>query len=154
MSAWGFDPVIYELNTAAWLHDVGRRAGRTATLADVPAGEWDAATPKGVDAVWLMGVWERSPFGVRLALESPSHMADFRATLDDFQEADVIGSAYSIRGYEVDSRFGGRAGLAAARQALAAAQCAPARRLRTESRRPRPSVAHRPSRVLRAGRCR
>ncbi len=35
---WPADPVIYELNTAAWLHDVGSRAGATTTLADVPAG--------------------------------------------------------------------------------------------------------------------
>ena len=38
MTAWPSDPVIYELNTAAWLHDVGERAGARATLADVPAG--------------------------------------------------------------------------------------------------------------------
>ena len=66
---WGFDPVIYELNTAAWLHDVGTRTGRPTTLADVPADEWDRVTPPGVDAVWLMGVWRRSAEGVRLALD-------------------------------------------------------------------------------------
>jgi Alpha amylase, catalytic domain len=120
MSRWGSDPVIYELNTAAWLHDIGANAGRAVTLADVPDGEWDRVTPTGVDVVWLMGVWERSPAGVRLALESSSHMADFRATLIDLDESDVIGSAYSVRRYEVDQRFGGRDGLAAARQALAA----------------------------------
>jgi Alpha amylase, catalytic domain len=118
MSPWGSDPVIYELNTAAWLYDVGQRAGRVATLADVSDAEWNRVTPAGVDAVWLMGVWERSPAGVRLALDSPTHLADFHATLDDFDEADVIGSAYSIRRYEVDGRFGGRVGLAAAREAL------------------------------------
>ena len=68
MSAWPTAPVIYELNTAAWLHDVGTRAGAAATLATVPDHEWDLVTPAGVDAVWLMGVWERSPAGVRLAL--------------------------------------------------------------------------------------
>ena len=39
--------------------------------------------------------------------------------LPDLTDADVIGSAYCIAGYEVDARFGGRAGLAAARAALA-----------------------------------
>jgi Alpha amylase, catalytic domain len=119
MSRWGSDPVIYELNTAAWLHDLGVEAGHAVTLADVTDPVWDGVTPAGVDAVWLMGVWERSPAGVRLALESTAHMADFRATLDDLSESDVIGSAYSIHRYEVDSRFGGRDGLAAARRALA-----------------------------------
>ena len=41
MSAWPTAPVIYELNTAAWLHDVGTRAGSPATLATVPDHEWD-----------------------------------------------------------------------------------------------------------------
>jgi hypothetical protein len=117
---WGFDPVIHELNTAAWLHDVGARAGRDATLADVPADEWNRVTPPGVDAVWLMGVWQRSVEGVRLALGSPSHLAEFAATLADFTPEDVIGSAYSIAGYTPDARFGGEPGLVAARRALAA----------------------------------
>ena len=122
MKRWGRDPVIHELNTAAWLHDVGRRGGlgRPATLDEVPPAEWDRVTPKGVDTVWLMGVWERSPAGVRLALDSPGHVAEFRETLPDFTDEDVIGSAYCIRRYEADERFGGRAGLASARQALAA----------------------------------
>ena len=120
MSAWPDAPVIYELNTAAWLHDVGARAGAPATLAAVPDAEWDLVTPPGVDAVWLMGVWERSPAGVRLALDTPEQVASFRATLPDLDDADVIGSAYCIRRYEVDDRFGGRDGLAAARAALAA----------------------------------
>jgi len=115
---WGFDPVIYELNTAAWLHDVGGRVGHPVTLADVPDDEWDRVTPRGVDAVWLMGVWRRSAEGVRLALDSPSHLAGFHAALPDFMPDDVIGSAYSIAGYTPDARFGGKSGLVAARRAL------------------------------------
>src|SRR6185312_13731922 len=119
MSAWPAQPVIYELNTAAWLHDVGARLGEAVTLAAVPGAEWDAVTPAGVDAVWLMGVWSRSPAGVRLALDTPEQVASFRAALPDMTDADVIGSAYCIQAYEVDARFGGRDGLAAARAALA-----------------------------------
>jgi hypothetical protein len=117
---WGFDPVVYELNTAAWLHDIGVRTGLATTLANVPDDEWDRVTASGVDAVWLMGVWRRSAEGIRLALESPSHLADFHAALPDFTPSDVIGSAYSVGGYEVDQQFGGRSGLVAARRALAA----------------------------------
>jgi len=54
-------------------------------------------TPTGVDAVWLMGVWERSPAGVQLALETPEQVASFHAVLPDLDDADVIGSAYCIR---------------------------------------------------------
>ena len=67
MSAWPVDPAIYELNTAAWLHDVGTRSGTVVSLADVPEAQWDLVTPPGVDAVWLMGLLERSPAGRRPA---------------------------------------------------------------------------------------
>ena len=96
MAAWPADAVIYEINTAAWLHDVSQRSGVIATLADVPAAEWDLVTPPGVDAVWLMGVWERGPAGVELAMESAEQVASFRAALPDFDATDVIGSAYCI----------------------------------------------------------
>ena len=69
--------------------------------------------------MWLMGVWKRSRLGVSLALESGEQMESFRAALPDLVDADVIGSAYSIRRYEVAGRFGGEQGLAAARVALA-----------------------------------
>ena len=116
---WPAHPVIYEINTAAWLHDVSARRGAATTLADVPVSEWDAVTPTGVDAVWLMGVWQRSPAGVRLALDTPEQVASFHQVLPDLTDADVIGSAYCIAAYEVDPRFGGRAGLATARAVLA-----------------------------------
>ena len=119
VAPWPADSVIYELNTGAWLHDVSERAGVATTLANVPAAEWDQVTPRGIDAVWLMGVWERSPAGVQLALESSEQVASFHAALPDLEDADVLGSAYCIRRYEVDQRFGGRRGLAAARAALA-----------------------------------
>ena len=64
MSGWPAQPAIYEVNTAVWLDGLSRAAGRPATLADVADADWDAITGAGVDAVWLMGVWERSPAGL------------------------------------------------------------------------------------------
>ncbi len=119
MNSWPDRPVIYELNTAAWLHDVGRRAGKKSTLKNLSPWEWDRVTPTGVDAVWLMGVWQRSRVSANLALRSDEHMETFRTALPDLVDADVIGSAYSIRRYRVAGRFGGERGLAAARAALA-----------------------------------
>ena len=59
-------------------------------------------TPSGVDAVWLMGVWEHGAAGVELAMGSAEQVASFRAALPDFDDSDVIGSAYCISRYEVD----------------------------------------------------
>ena len=42
-------------------------SGKTLDLSSVPASEWDAIAKYGFDAVWLMGVWERSPAGIAIA---------------------------------------------------------------------------------------
>ena len=65
-------PTIYEINTAVWLERLGRARGRPLGLGEVPAAEWDALAALPVDAVWLMGVWERSPAGLRIALAGRS----------------------------------------------------------------------------------
>ena len=119
MTGWPDRPVIYEVNTAVWLDEMSRAAGRPVTLASVADAGWDAITPAGADAVWLMGVWERSPAGLALANANPELLASFRAALPDLRPADIIGSPYCVRRYVADDRFGGRDGLAAARSALA-----------------------------------
>ena len=88
MTGWPGQPVIYEINTAMWLSELSRAAGRQLTLADVPASAWDDVTPAGVDAVWLMGVWERSPAGLELAhARTPGLQASFRDALPDLTSA-------------------------------------------------------------------
>lgn len=113
-------PFIYEVNTWPWLTELSERAGTPVTLATVPDEDWDAIADMGFDAVWLMGVWQRSPAGVTVALANRDLVAAFTAALPDWGPDDVVGSPYCIRDYEVDARLGGRVGLAAARSALAA----------------------------------
>ncbi len=120
MTGWPAQPAIYEINTAVWLNELSRAAGRRITLAEVAASDWDAVTPAGIDAVWLMGVWERSPAGLALASDNAQLQASFRDALPDLQSGDVFGSPYCVRRYVTDAAFGGPADLAAARAALAA----------------------------------
>ncbi|MFF1303272.1 alpha-amylase [Streptomyces sp. NPDC058307] len=112
--------VIHEINTLVWLGELSRRYGRPVTLGDVPGEVWDGVAPPGVDTVWLMGVWERSPAGVEIALHDEGLMASFREALPDVTEADIAGSPYCVRDYVVDASLGGPDGLAAARARLAA----------------------------------
>lgn len=88
------------------------------TLASVPEAAWDAVLPPGTDAVWLMGVWQRSPYAARRAHEVWADQA--RELLPDLVDADVPGSPYAVRSYTVDDHLGGDAGLAVAREQLAA----------------------------------
>ncbi|MEF3116801.1 alpha-amylase family glycosyl hydrolase [Streptomyces chrestomyceticus] len=111
-------PVVYEVNTRVWLREVGRRTGGPAGLGDVPKDAWDEITPHGIDAVWLMGVWERSPRGRGIALWDPSLRTAFDRAVPGVEEGEIAGSPYCIRRYEVDATLGGAEGLAAARAEL------------------------------------
>ncbi len=106
-------PSVYEINSAVWLQRLGCELG------EVPGAAWDALAALPVDAVWLMGVWRRSPAGLAIARADPALDAGFRAALPDLRPEDVIGSPYCVRDYVVDDRFGGPDGLAEARAELA-----------------------------------
>ncbi|MET9562942.1 alpha-amylase [Streptomyces tauricus] len=119
MSGIPAQPVVHEVNTRVWLREIQRRTGRRGGLGDVPKDAWDEVTPHGIDAVWLMGVWERSPQGRAIALRDPSLRAAFTRAVPDLKEEEIAGSPYCVRRYEVDADLGGTEGLAAARAELA-----------------------------------
>jgi glycosidase len=102
-----------------WLDELARGAARPLTLGSPLDREWDRLAALGVDAVWLMGVWERSPAGIRISMASQALLGDFRRALPDFEERDNVGSPYCVRGYAVDAHLGGAEALAAARRGLA-----------------------------------
>src|SRR5208337_82512 len=118
MPIWRHNPTLYEINTWVWLSDLSRKHGTAVNLNSVPAAEWEAIAKFGFDAVWLMGVWERSPAGIEIANRNENLLADFRRALPDFRAQDNVGSPYCIRRYVVDDHLGGSAGLASARKEL------------------------------------
>ncbi|HVO64644.1 MAG TPA: alpha-amylase family glycosyl hydrolase [Terriglobales bacterium] len=119
MPGWLQHPTLYEINTWVWLAELGKKAGSSVDLGSMPAAEWDAIAEFGFDAVWLMGVWQRSPAGIAVANRNENLLTDFRRALPDLQLEDNVGSPYCIRGYVVDQHLGGREGLATARAELA-----------------------------------
>ena len=116
---WPDQPVIEEINTWVWLSELGAARGRNVGLGDVRDEDWDAVLLPGVDAVWLMGVWSRSPAGAVIARTEAGVRGELEAALPGLTDDDVVGSPYSIRAYSVDRRLGGDEGLAAARAQLA-----------------------------------
>ena len=119
MRGWPRRPIIYEINTLVWLQELSRRERTRVTLGTVPTQEWDALALYGFDAVWLMGVWERSHAGIRIANGNTGLQAEFGRVLSDYQQEDNAGSAYCVRRYVVDDQLGGPNGLATARKKLA-----------------------------------
>ena len=99
-------PHLYEINTWAWLEQLSDRLCRRIALADVPDGEWAAIARLGFDAVWLMGIWQRSPQSRRIALEDPANFAAYDAALPGWKPGDIIGSPYAIAQYVPDQRIG------------------------------------------------
>ncbi|MDT7815649.1 MAG: hypothetical protein QOJ42_5565 [Acidobacteriaceae bacterium] len=119
MSGWPRYPALYEINTWVWLSELSLKSGTAVDLGSVPGAEWDAIAKYGFDAVWFMGVWERSPAGIAIANQNVNLLADFRRALPGFTPEDNVGSPYCIRRYVVDAHLGGDEGLAVARRELA-----------------------------------
>ena len=112
MPVWPRYPTLYEINTWVWLSELSLKTGRSVDLGSVPEAEWDAIARFGFDAVWFMGVWERSPAGIAIANQNENLLDDFRRALPDFKPEDNVGSPYCVRRYVVDAHLGGAEGLA------------------------------------------
>jgi hypothetical protein len=119
MGTWPKNPVIYEVNTWVWLQELKQKHHQSVTLGSAPAEEWDAVAATEADAVWLMGVWERSPMGTRISRTLPVLQTEYCKALPDYSAEDVVGSPYCVHRYVVDEHLGGPLGLAAARSELA-----------------------------------
>ena len=111
-------PHLYEINAWPWLDAVSRREGQSLTLSAVPDREWDRLADQGVDLVYLMGLWRRSPIGRQVARSEPQLFDAYDEALPGWRVRDVVGSAYCISGHEPDPRFGTWADLAAVREKL------------------------------------
>ena len=107
MTPWPANPVIYEINTWVWLDELARKYRMPVNLGTVPEQEWDGIASYGFDAVWFMGVRERSPAGIGISMRNSGLLADFRRALPDFSEQDNTGSPYCVRSYVVDEHLGG-----------------------------------------------
>ncbi|MFX1391670.1 MAG: alpha-amylase family glycosyl hydrolase [Promethearchaeota archaeon] len=117
-SEWIKNPKIYEINTWSWLHSLSEIYNNQITLKNIPDEVFNQEI-KYFDAIWLMGVWERSPASKKIALEHPDLQKEYHKVLHDFKDEDVVGSPYSIYYYHVDNNLGGIEGLKTFRKRLA-----------------------------------
>jgi Alpha amylase, catalytic domain len=118
VSIWPRYPTLYEINTWNWLSELRLKYRKDVSLSSVPSAEWDVIAAYGFDAVWLMGVWERSPAGIVIANHNKNLLDEFQQALADFRPDDNVGSPYCVRRYVVDRHLGGPEGLAIARREL------------------------------------
>ena len=97
---------IYEINTWPWINSLSRQYSRDVKLDTIPEEIFEENLLK-FDAVWLMGVWERSPKSREIALKEPDLRKEFKKALPNLKDEDIIGSPYAIYYYHVDKHFGG-----------------------------------------------
>lgn len=115
LAIWQPNPTIYEINTWVWLRDLSQQYDKDITLANVPDDVIKQLASYRFDAIWVMGVWHRSP-ATRDSARNYIH--EYEGALPDVTDEDVPGSAYSIGGYQVEPRIGGQEGLATFREQL------------------------------------
>lgn len=120
MKPWSRFPLVYEVNTRAWLNDLSMRRGESVTLANVPEDEFLTWRRRHFDAVWLMGVWQPSDYSRRLALADPEITATFERANVNWQPEDIASSPYAVAGYHVPDELGGEMALSEFRRTLRA----------------------------------
>lgn len=111
-------PLLYQVNTRAWLTAIGRGLQRPATLDDIPDDAIREMAERGFDWVWLLGVWRTGEAGRRVSRSEPAWLAEYRRILPDLTEDDIQGSCFAVTGYEVHPALGGRQALQRLRRRL------------------------------------
>ena len=111
-------PSLYQINTRVWLQQILLEQGRAVTLDDISDAELDRLSAMGFDWLWFLSVWETGEMGKAISRTHPTWQLDFRNTLDDLREEDIIGSGFAIRRYRVADGLGGYTALARLRERL------------------------------------
>jgi hypothetical protein len=112
-------PLMYQINTRAFLGSLAAVTGAAATLDDVPDAAIEAIARRGFTWVWLLSVWQLGPAGRDVALARPGARAAFSAALPDYTDADIGSSGFAIVDYEVARDLGGPDALARLRSRFA-----------------------------------
>ncbi len=104
-------PLLYELNTRCWLHELSAQHGRVVQLGNVPQEEFAKWQRLGFTHLWLMGTWTTCARAREAALNDPALIESFRKALPDWTPEDVTGSPYAVAEYRVPDALGGEEGL-------------------------------------------
>ena len=95
-TAWMPNTVLIAKSTYVWLAQLSRQYGRwIGRLDEIPDEELETLARRGLNALWLIGVWERSRAS--------------RTIKQLCGNSEAVASAYSLNGYEIAWELGGEA---------------------------------------------
>lgn len=112
------NPTLYQVNTRVYLRKLASKLNRQATLDDIPDERIEAWRRAGFDWIYLLSVWQTGETGCRISRSHRDWNREFRETLPDLEEHDIIGSGFAIRGYRVCEDIGGEESLERFRERL------------------------------------
>lgn len=102
--AWHRDLVLISKNTFIWLNQLSRKYQRSiSSLDQIPEEEFDYLKSFGINGIWLIGIWKRSPASKKIKAM--------------YGRKNLIASAYSIYEYCISEEIGGEDALNKFKQA-------------------------------------
>lgn len=99
-----YNPSLYQINTRVWIKQFDT-PDHTATLADIPDSYWQDLKDKGMDLVWLMGIWKTCETTAKFG-ETPQNIDYYESILPDFEYSDVVPSPFAVDEYEINPELG------------------------------------------------
>lgn len=111
---------LYQLHIRPFLGDLSRQLGRRCTLADIPESMLEELEAHGVEALWLVGAWDRGEVSRTLVKADLSRMTALRHHVPDLRDQEVLGSPFVVRQFVASPAIGGDEALAMFRERLRA----------------------------------
>jgi len=103
-------PSIYEINTRVWINRI-LDDNSEKKLLNVPDKYWKSLVEKGIDYVWLMGIWQTCSSLIASCCFEDFLQRDNSRALKDWKREDIIGSPYSINKYVLNPALGNESDL-------------------------------------------
>jgi glycosidase len=93
---------IYQINTRVWI----KRFSPNSTISSLPISYFKALADKGINVIWLMGIWKTCPGVIKDCCLTSDLISSYQKALTDWKKEDVIGSPFSIDSYSPDEALG------------------------------------------------
>lgn len=98
------NPSLYEINTRVWIKQFSSN-NQHPNLLDVPVAYWKELKAKGIDMIWLMGIWETCESTVEKFCFEENLVKEYKRALKNWKREDVVGSPYAINNYKINPIF-------------------------------------------------
>ncbi|MHB8579277.1 MAG: alpha-amylase family glycosyl hydrolase [Ignavibacteriaceae bacterium] len=96
------NPKLYEINTRVWIKQFGEHTN----LSNIPESYFENLANKGINIIWLMGIWKTPTSLIEKTCFTPDLVAAYTKALSNWKKTDVIGSPFAIDDYVLNPLLG------------------------------------------------